>query len=71
MENKGSVFGIFPCRSGPTQWRDQLKPTELLNNLSKLKNYDLPVIQNSGRRFNIGEKEFLLEDFGKVRVHAE
>ncbi|XP_078285160.1 myoferlin-like [Rhinoraja longicauda] len=56
------------CISGPTQWRDQLKPTELLNNLSKLKNYELPVINSTGRKVNIGEKEFMLEDFEVKKV---
>ncbi|XP_069773690.1 myoferlin-like isoform X3 [Narcine bancroftii] len=56
------------CTGGPTQWRDQLKPTELLNNLSKLKNYALPIIHNAGKKISIGDREFLLEDFEAKKV---
>ncbi|XP_072905190.1 myoferlin-like [Hemitrygon akajei] len=56
------------CTGGPTQWRDQVKPTERLINLCKLKNYALPVFHNGGQKISIGDEIFLLEEFEVKKV---
>ncbi|XP_072122859.1 myoferlin-like isoform X4 [Mobula birostris] len=56
------------CTGGPTQWRDQVKPTERLINLCKLKNYAQPVIHNGGQKIGIGDEIFLLKDFEEKKV---
>ncbi|XP_067857650.1 myoferlin-like [Heptranchias perlo] len=56
------------CIGGSSQWRDQLKPMELLNNLTSMKNYASPLIRSIGQRIAIGEREFVLEDFEVKKV---
>ncbi|XP_078421454.1 myoferlin-like [Cetorhinus maximus] len=56
------------CIAGSTQWRDQLTPLELLNNLCSMKNYALPVARSNGQKISIGEREFLLGDFEAKKI---
>ncbi|XP_038641430.1 myoferlin-like isoform X3 [Scyliorhinus canicula] len=56
------------CTAGSTQWRDQLTPITLLNNLSSMKNYAMPVVRNNGQKISIGDREFSLADFEKKKI---
>ncbi|XP_078094608.1 myoferlin-like [Mustelus asterias] len=56
------------CTAGSTQWRDQLTPIKLLNNLSSLKNYTMPVFRSNGQKISIGDREFSLSDFEPKKI---
>ncbi|XP_048456952.1 dysferlin [Rhincodon typus] len=47
--------------SGPNQWRDQLRPSQLLHIYAQRQGYKLPVITES--KITMAGEEFLLSDF--------
>ncbi|KAJ6668914.1 hypothetical protein lerEdw1_007723 [Lerista edwardsae] len=51
------------CVSGVNTWRDQLKPTQLLQNIARVKGYPPPILSENGRRINYGKRDYTLEDF--------
>ncbi|KAM8805926.1 myoferlin [Eudromia elegans] len=64
LSRYGSHCGIPQqyCVSGVNTWRDQLKPTQLLQNIARFKGYAPPVLSENGRRINYGGRDYSLED---------
>ncbi|EMP25430.1 Myoferlin [Chelonia mydas] len=59
------------CISGPCQWRDQLLPTQLLENFAKMKNLALPEFSADGGKATFMGRAFLLAQFeSKVPAHG-
>uniref|UniRef100_A0A8B9G3E4 Myoferlin n=1 Tax=Amazona collaria TaxID=241587 RepID=A0A8B9G3E4_9PSIT len=48
--------------SGVNTWRDQLKPTQLLQNIARFKGYAPPILSENGRRINYGGRDYTLEE---------
>ncbi|XP_037133650.1 myoferlin-like isoform X2 [Syngnathus acus] len=58
------------CTSGINQWRDQLKPSEILDNLARLKGFSKPRSEDNGTSFSFNGKEYTLAHFeGKKEIH--
>uniref|UniRef100_A0A8C3B0U1 Myoferlin n=1 Tax=Cyclopterus lumpus TaxID=8103 RepID=A0A8C3B0U1_CYCLU len=53
------------CISGINKWRDQLKPSEVLENLSRLKGLSKPRTEDNGTSMIFNGKEYTLAQFGK------
>ncbi|XP_015263634.1 PREDICTED: fer-1-like protein 5 [Gekko japonicus] len=53
------VFGS----SGPSQWRDQLTPSELLEHFVRIKNIPMPEISEDGNKATFMDRTFQLSDF--------
>lgn len=51
-------------RSGINQWRDQLEPSKILENLARLKGLSKPRTEDNGTSLFFNGKEYKLEDFG-------
>nr|XP_034974750.1 fer-1-like protein 5 [Zootoca vivipara] len=51
------------CEGGPTQWRDQLLPSQLLENYARTKNIPQPDISEDGSRATFRSKIYQLSDF--------
>uniref|UniRef100_A0A670IQB9 C2 domain-containing protein n=1 Tax=Podarcis muralis TaxID=64176 RepID=A0A670IQB9_PODMU len=51
------------CVCGPTQWRDQLLPSQLLENYARTKNIPQPDISEDGSRATFRSKIYELSDF--------
>ncbi|XP_077661695.1 fer-1-like protein 5 [Eretmochelys imbricata] len=59
------------CISGPCQWRDQLLPTQLLENFAKMKSLALPEFSADGGKATFMGRAFLLAQFeSKVPAHG-
>lgn len=58
-------FWCFPKSSGVNTWRDQLKPTQLLQNVARFKGYAPPVLSENGRKINYGGRDYTLDEFGE------
>lgn len=56
---------LCPNSSGVNTWRDQLKPTQLLQNSARFKGYPAPVVSENGRRINYGRRDYTLDEFGE------
>lgn len=52
--------------SGINQWRDQLKPSEILENLARLKGLSKPRTEDNGTSLTFNGKEYTLAQFGNV-----
>ncbi|PIO29027.1 hypothetical protein AB205_0008540 [Aquarana catesbeiana] len=48
--------------TGINQWRDQLKPTQILQNVARLKAVPPPVFSESGTKVNFSGRDYLLEN---------
>lgn len=65
---------LFTCfvstgsRSGVNQWRDQLKPTQLLYRLCERRNYKLPVYKQD--RVYFRGQEYTVADLGQCPKHV-
>ncbi|XP_029953813.1 myoferlin-like isoform X7 [Salarias fasciatus] len=58
------------CTSGVNQWRDQLKPSQLLDNLARLKGLSKPRSEDNGTSLTFNGKEYTLAEFESNReVH--
>ncbi|KAG8435205.1 hypothetical protein GDO86_013229 [Hymenochirus boettgeri] len=60
------------CISGMNLWRDQLKPTQILQNFAKLKSSPPPVYSDSGTRLTFLGREYTIEEFEtnkKIHLH--
>lgn len=55
-------LGVF--RSGINQWRDQLEPSKILENLARLKGLSKPRTEDNGTSLFFNGKEYKLEEFG-------
>ncbi|KAI4891587.1 hypothetical protein NFI96_020979 [Prochilodus magdalenae] len=69
----GSHCGLSQtyCVSGVNQWRDQLKPSQILQNLARLRGFPPPQIEEDGSTLCFGGREYNLHDLeaGKVLHH--
>lgn len=52
--------------SGINQWRDQLKPSQILENLARLKGLSKPRTEDNGNSLIFNGKEYTLAQFGNV-----
>ncbi|XP_036294466.1 myoferlin isoform X5 [Pipistrellus kuhlii] len=62
----GSHCGIPEqyCVSGVNTWRDQLRPTQLLQNVARFKGLPPPILSEDGSRIRYGGREYSLDEFG-------
>ncbi|XP_051503504.1 myoferlin isoform X2 [Myxocyprinus asiaticus] len=60
----GSHCGIPKsyCVSGVNQWRDQLKPSQILHNLARLRGIPAPQITDDGSSLSFGGREYRLAE---------
>lgn len=56
---------LFPKSSGVNNWRDQQKPTQLLQNTARFKGYPPPVHSENGSRITYGGQDYTLDEFGE------
>ena len=56
------------CRlsSGINQWRDQLKPSQILENLARLKGLSKPRTEDNGNSLTFNGRDYTLAQFGNV-----
>lgn len=54
----------YLCSSGVNQWRDQLKPSQILENLARLKGLPPPHIAEDGSSLSFGGRDYNLQDLG-------
>uniref|UniRef100_A0A671PQ71 Myoferlin-like n=1 Tax=Sinocyclocheilus anshuiensis TaxID=1608454 RepID=A0A671PQ71_9TELE len=60
----GSHCGIPKsyCVSGVNQWRDQLKPSQILENLARMRGIPAPQIADDGSFLSFGGREYRLDE---------
>ncbi|XP_045925077.1 myoferlin-like [Micropterus dolomieu] len=51
------------CISGINQWRDQLKPSQILENLARLKGLSKPISEDNGTSLSFNGKDYTLDHF--------
>ncbi|XP_035461979.2 myoferlin isoform X1 [Scophthalmus maximus] len=51
------------CVSGINQWRDQLKPSQILQNVAKVRGVPPPRIEEDGSSISFSGKQYSLQDF--------
>lgn len=66
VSNFRMSFCCFPKSSGVNTWRDQLKPTQLLQNVARFKGYAPPILSENGRKINYGGRDYTLEEAGEL-----
>lgn len=66
LNNFRMCFCCFPKSSGVNTWRDQLKPTQLLQNVARFKGYAPPLLSENGRKINYGGRDYTLEEAGEL-----
>ncbi|KAK1166436.1 myoferlin isoform X3 [Acipenser oxyrinchus oxyrinchus] len=61
----GSYCGIPQtyCISGINQWRDQMKPSQILQNLSRLRGIPPPVPAENGKTLSHAGRDYTLDEF--------
>ncbi|XP_006880414.1 PREDICTED: myoferlin-like [Elephantulus edwardii] len=66
----GSHCGIPEqyCISGVNTWRDQLRPTQLLQNVARFKGFPPPILSEDGSRIRYGGREYSLDEFETNKV---
>ncbi|XP_036903265.1 myoferlin isoform X1 [Sturnira hondurensis] len=66
----GSHCGIPEqyCVSGVNTWRDQLRPTQLLNNVARFKGFSTPILSEDGSRIRYGGRDYSLADFEANKI---
>uniref|UniRef100_A0AAQ5Z706 C2 domain-containing protein n=1 Tax=Amphiprion ocellaris TaxID=80972 RepID=A0AAQ5Z706_AMPOC len=52
------------CISGINQWRDQMKPSQILENLARLKGLSKPRTEDNGTSLTFNGKDYTLDQFG-------
>ncbi|KAM4637060.1 myoferlin isoform 2-T2 [Discoglossus pictus] len=58
------------CISGINQWRDQLKPSQILQNVARLKGVPPPVYSDDGKRLSFSGKEHTIEEYeANLKLH--
>ncbi|CAB1338056.1 unnamed protein product [Coregonus sp. 'balchen'] len=70
----GSYCGLPQtyCISGINQWRDQLKPSQILQNLARLKGVPPPRTEDNGNTLSFNGKQYTLAQFeanNKIHQH--
>lgn len=53
-------------RSGVNQWRDQLKPSQILQNLARMRGIPAPHIADDGSFVSFGGREYRLDELGML-----
>uniref|UniRef100_H2LS40 Myoferlin like n=1 Tax=Oryzias latipes TaxID=8090 RepID=H2LS40_ORYLA len=56
--------------SGVNQWRDQLKPSQILQNVAKMRGVPPPSIEEDGRSLLFSGKRYHLQDFANILIHS-
>ncbi|KAM8924190.1 myoferlin isoform 2-T2 [Pelodytes ibericus] len=51
------------CMTGINQWREQLKPTQILHNVARLKGKPPPVYSENGTKLSFAGKEHTLDEY--------
>lgn len=66
----GSHCGIPEqyCVSGVNTWRDQLRPTQLLENVARFKGLPQPILSEDGSRIRYGGREYSLDEFEANKI---
>nr|XP_036871621.1 myoferlin [Manis javanica] len=66
----GSHCGIPEqyCISGVNTWRDQLKPTQLLQNVARFKGFPPPILSEDGNRIRYGGRDYSLDEFEANKI---
>lgn len=66
----GSHCGIPEqyCVSGVNAWRDQLRPTQLLQNVARFKGFPPPVLSEDGSRIRYGGRDYHLDEFEANKI---
>ncbi|XP_060244870.1 myoferlin isoform X2 [Meriones unguiculatus] len=66
----GSHCGIPEqyCVSGVNIWRDQLRPTQLLQNVARFKGFPPPVLSEDGSRIRYGGRDYRLDEFEANKI---
>lgn len=59
---------LFIISSGVNQWRDQMKPSQILENLARLKGISPPQIAEDGSSLSFGGRDYSLQDLGILGV---
>uniref|UniRef100_A0A8C8HWF3 C2 domain-containing protein n=1 Tax=Oncorhynchus tshawytscha TaxID=74940 RepID=A0A8C8HWF3_ONCTS len=61
----GSYCGLPQtyCTSGINQWRDQLKPSQILQNLARLKGVPPPMTEDNGNTLSFNGEQYTLAQF--------
>lgn len=57
---------VYFCRSGVNQWRDQQKPSQILQDVAKMRGLPPPIMEEDGRSMLFSGRRFHLQDFGAV-----
>ncbi|KAM5141597.1 myoferlin isoform 3-T3 [Mantella aurantiaca] len=58
------------CVSGINQWRDQLKPTQILQNVARLKGVPPAVFSESGTKVSFAGREYILDNLeANKKIH--
>ena len=52
-------------RSGVNQWRDQMKPSQILDNVARLKGLSKPRTEDNGNTLTFMGRDYTLAEFGK------
>uniref|UniRef100_A0A452QDT9 Myoferlin n=1 Tax=Ursus americanus TaxID=9643 RepID=A0A452QDT9_URSAM len=67
----GSHCGIPEqyCVSGVNTWRDQLRPTQLLQNVARYKGFPPPILSEDGNRIRYGGRDYSLDEFANKILH--
>lgn len=66
----GSHCGIPEqyCVSGVNTWRDQLRPTQLLQNIARFKGFPPPILSEDGSRLRYGGRDYSLDEFEANKI---
>ncbi|XP_008584158.1 PREDICTED: myoferlin isoform X1 [Galeopterus variegatus] len=66
----GSHCGIPEqyCVSGINTWRDQLRPTQLLQNVARFKGFPPPILSEDGSRIRYGGRDYSLDEFEANKI---
>lgn len=55
--------------SGSNQWRDQLKPSQILEHHARLKGLSQPRSEDNGNTLSFGGRLYCLSDFGDFKSY--
>ena len=57
------MLEMYSFRTGPNQWRDNVRPRKILYDICKRNNFSLPELLDD-QSIKIGDSIFRLKDFG-------
>ncbi|ROL41004.1 Myoferlin [Anabarilius grahami] len=72
LSHFGSYCGLAQtyCISGPNQWRDQYKPSQILERHARLKGMSPPRSEDNGNTLSFGGRLYCLSDFeASQKIH--